>query len=272
VVVSDGHGESVIFFHNDHLGSVSLLSDGQGNLIADSLARYLPFGEWRTEPTTSDPSGSPLTDHGFTGQKHNMDIGLYYYNARFYAPAVGRFISADVIVPDPTNPQQFNRYTYSLNNPVRFTDSTGHFSEDAIKAYLVQEYGNLWESIFNAWKADAEWWNMLLYARAGDVLVATGRQSTYGWRSLFYTFLGEGNDLLTGIARTDAAGNPFSDQDHYKRETHYYNNARLNDIFSGQASFSFFSEWAGRVVTDRVHYAWGNVLTWDAGVSSLVDG
>jgi RHS repeat-associated protein len=129
-VVSDGHGESVIFFHNDHLGSVSLLSDGQGNLIADSVARYLPFGEWRTEPTTSDPSGSPLTDHGFTGQKHNMDIGLYYYNARFYAPAVGRFISADVIVPDPTNPQQFNRYTYVLNNSLRFTDPTGRYCYD----------------------------------------------------------------------------------------------------------------------------------------------
>jgi RHS repeat-associated protein len=138
VVVSDGHGESVIFFHNDHastssahrLGSVSLLSDGQGNLIADSLARYLPFGEWRTEPTTSDPSGSPLTDFGFTGQKHNMDIGLYYYNARFYAPAVGRFISADVIVPDPTNPQQFNRYSYVLNNALRYTDPTGRYCYD----------------------------------------------------------------------------------------------------------------------------------------------
>jgi RHS repeat-associated protein len=138
VVVSDGHGESVIFFHNDHastssahrLGSVSLLSDEEGNLIANSLARYLPFGEWRTEPTTSDPSGSPLTDHGFTGQKHNMDIGLYYYNARFYAPAVGRFISADVIVPDPTNLQQFNRYSYVLNNALRYTDPSGRYCFD----------------------------------------------------------------------------------------------------------------------------------------------
>ena len=40
--------------------------------------------------------------------------------------ATARFISADTIVPDPTNPQQYNRYTYSLNSPVRFIDPTGH--------------------------------------------------------------------------------------------------------------------------------------------------
>lgn len=43
---------------------------------------------------------------------------------------MGRFISADVIVPDPTNPQQYNRYTYGLNNPLRFTDPTGHYCYD----------------------------------------------------------------------------------------------------------------------------------------------
>jgi hypothetical protein len=47
-------------------------------------------------------------------------------NARYYVGAIGRFASADTLVPDPTNPQQFNRYTYSLNNPVRYSDPTGH--------------------------------------------------------------------------------------------------------------------------------------------------
>ncbi len=39
---------------------------------------------------------------------------------------IGRFISPDTIVPDPVNPQQFNRYTYSLNNPVKYLDPSGH--------------------------------------------------------------------------------------------------------------------------------------------------
>jgi hypothetical protein len=51
-------------------------------------------------------------------------------NARYYLPSAGRFISPDTIVPDPTNPQQFNRYTYVLNNPLRFTDPTGHYCYD----------------------------------------------------------------------------------------------------------------------------------------------
>ncbi|MEW5985314.1 MAG: RHS repeat-associated core domain-containing protein, partial [Chloroflexota bacterium] len=47
-------------------------------------------------------------------------------NARYYVPGVGRFASADALVPDPQNPQSFNRYGYVLNNPLRFTDPTGH--------------------------------------------------------------------------------------------------------------------------------------------------
>lgn len=41
-------------------------------------------------------------------------------------PGIGRFASADTIVPSPTNPQQFNRYTYVLGNPIAFFDPTGH--------------------------------------------------------------------------------------------------------------------------------------------------
>ncbi len=49
-----------------------------------------------------------------------------YYNARYYVPGLGRFASADTIVPDPTNPQQYNRYSYVLNSPLNFKDPSGH--------------------------------------------------------------------------------------------------------------------------------------------------
>src|SRR5690606_21290634 len=64
----------------------------------------------------------------FTGQKENMELGLLYYGARFYVPSIGRFASADTIVPDPTNPQAFSRYSYVLNNPIVLIDPSGHIA------------------------------------------------------------------------------------------------------------------------------------------------
>src|SRR5690606_6486977 len=92
---------------------------------AGSEAHYLPFGGYRgTAPTQT------LTDRGYTGQKENLDLGLMYYNARYYLPGLGKFASADTLIPDPTNPQAFNRYAYVLNNPIRNSDPTGHMCYD----------------------------------------------------------------------------------------------------------------------------------------------
>jgi RHS repeat-associated protein len=53
-------------------------------------------------------------------------VGLMDYGARFYDPALGRFVSADSIVPEPGNPQALNRYAYVLGNPLRYVDPSGH--------------------------------------------------------------------------------------------------------------------------------------------------
>ncbi|MCB9431201.1 MAG: RHS repeat-associated core domain-containing protein [Ardenticatenaceae bacterium] len=67
-----------------------------------------------------------LTDRDFTGQRENRELGLIYYQARFYHPSIGRFISPDTIVPDPAAPQSLNRYTYVRNSPVNLVDPSGH--------------------------------------------------------------------------------------------------------------------------------------------------
>ena len=51
---------------------------------------------------------------------------MYFYQARYYAQGLGRFVSPDSIVQNPLDPQAFNRYAYARNNPVRYTDPTGH--------------------------------------------------------------------------------------------------------------------------------------------------
>ena len=68
-----------------------------------------------------------VTTIKFTSQELDEETGLYYYRSRFYDPSLGRFLTPDTIVPDCTNPQAFNRYAYVLNNPIIYTDPTGHF-------------------------------------------------------------------------------------------------------------------------------------------------
>ncbi len=66
------------------------------------------------------------TDRRFTGQREEVSLGFYDYGARPYAPALGRFLQADTIVPNPANPQSLNRYAYALGNPLYYVDPSGH--------------------------------------------------------------------------------------------------------------------------------------------------
>ncbi|MBV6401908.1 MAG: hypothetical protein CNIPEHKO_02211 [Anaerolineales bacterium] len=70
------------------------------------------------------------TDKLFTGQRNIAGLGIYHYQSRFYSPKLGRFLSADSLVPNPFNPQDYNRYSYVRNNPVRYTDPSGHMCSD----------------------------------------------------------------------------------------------------------------------------------------------
>jgi RHS repeat-associated protein len=109
---------AVYYLVTDHLGSTSLTTDANGARYAE--LRFKPYGEVRYSYQTMP------TDRRYTGQHWVEGIGLYDYRARWYDPALARFVSADTIVPDPTNPQSFNRYMYTQGNPVRYCDPGGH--------------------------------------------------------------------------------------------------------------------------------------------------
>jgi len=115
-----GAGGSVVYWlHGDHLGSVSLVTDHASRVVAQQ--RFLPYGGVRYS------EGTFPTDVGFTGHRGHPALGLVYMRARYYHSGLGRFVSADVVVPIPGNPQDWNRYTYVANNPLRSTDPSGHF-------------------------------------------------------------------------------------------------------------------------------------------------
>ena len=104
-------GGSVYWLHGDHLGSASLTTNISGTTLSE--LRYTPFGEVRWS------NGNTPTDRTFTGQRveNAGSVGsLMNYGARFYSPILGRFISADSIIPQPGDPQNLNRFSYTLNN------------------------------------------------------------------------------------------------------------------------------------------------------------
>jgi len=93
---------------------------------------YHPYG------TVRHAEGTLPTDYTFTGQRNEAGIGLMHYGAWFYSPRLGRFVSADTVVPNPLTPQDFNRYTYGRNNPVIYRDPSGHAEcVDAECAWIV---------------------------------------------------------------------------------------------------------------------------------------
>ena len=146
-LIAQREGTTLRYVHQDHLSGTSVMSDSSGALI--SGVKFSAFGETL--------SGSVPTDKLFTGQRKD-GTGLYYYGARYYDPGIGRFLSADTVVPQnpqagneiigtltvsssgpiprPLNtnqgqsqmnydPQCLNRYSYVLNNPLKYVDSNG---------------------------------------------------------------------------------------------------------------------------------------------------
>ena len=111
-VIGDAEAQQY-FYHTDHLGSIRVITDQAGKVVYN--ADYLAFGSQYTE------DGDFEELHGFTGKEYDSDIGLYYFNARWYDPDLGRFISEDPVA-DPNNP---NLYSYCGNNPVIRVDPSG---------------------------------------------------------------------------------------------------------------------------------------------------
>lgn len=104
------------YFHNDHLGSVTVLTNQSGTKVEETS--YDPWGEVTT--------GGTQSKYLFTGQEKDLETGLNYYGARYYNSHIKHFTQPDDIIQDIYDPQSLNRYSYVRNNPVKYTDPTGH--------------------------------------------------------------------------------------------------------------------------------------------------
>jgi RHS repeat-associated protein len=117
---------STQYLHEDHLGSVSVVTNSVGTVI-ERMA-YEPFGKRRNVNGATDVYGTltpATTDRGFTEHEGMDEVGLINMNGRVYDPALGRFMSADPNVPYPNLSQSYNRYSYVQNNPLGGIDPSG---------------------------------------------------------------------------------------------------------------------------------------------------
>lgn len=111
-----------LYYHADHQGSIVAVTDATGAQAENII--YYPYGE------NGSQAGTQPVNHMYTSQELDSETGFYNYNARLYDTVTGRFITPDSIIPDPTNPQSLNRYSYVQNNPLNRTDPTGHCGDD----------------------------------------------------------------------------------------------------------------------------------------------
>ena len=201
-----------VYFSQDHLGSTRVVTDANGNKSEDIY--YYPFGGAQSD------SGAVSMTYKYTSQEFDAETGLYNYNARLYNPSLGRFISPDAIVPDPSNPQAFNRYSYVINNPIMYTDPSGHdfwkhLMHEASRpqnAFIIQNLNLLTGSYFLTQSMAGR--NIL----AGEIVVGTAAATFYcgGCGAVNGALTGEvaggisaersGGDVLNGVVVGGAVG------------------------------------------------------------------
>ncbi|MCP5348373.1 MAG: VCBS repeat-containing protein [Pseudomonadales bacterium] len=113
-------------FVHDNQGTISVVVDEAGSI--EESYYFDVWGRRRNADGSDHTSGSlnwPTT-RGYTGHEYMPANSMINMNARLYDPEIGRFSSADSIIPNYLNSQSLNRYSYVLNNPGTFTDPTGH--------------------------------------------------------------------------------------------------------------------------------------------------
>ena len=164
-VMESGKPDKLLFACTDNLGSIVKLVDDGGSSVFN--ARY---DVWGYQTVTKNQIGF---HRGFTGHEMLPEFCLVNMNGRMYDPIVGRFLSPDNYIQFDNFSQSYNRYSYCLNNPLKYKDPSGEFWEMVIASALFgaiqsgamadMNGGNFWDGV---WK--------------GAIVSAVSAVTTYG--------------------------------------------------------------------------------------------
>lgn len=158
LAVSDNtNGTQFYYMATDVLGSIIGIVDGSGNEVF--AATYDPWGK---QTVTTNTIGFR---RGFTGHEMLPHYDLINMNGRLYDPYLARFLSPDNYVQMPDFSQSFNRYSYCLNNPLKYTDPDGEWFLGTLLSAFTDLIDNVvnhgfnvsqynWNRTVNAWRID----------------------------------------------------------------------------------------------------------------------
>ncbi|WP_426746864.1 polymorphic toxin-type HINT domain-containing protein [Myxococcus faecalis] len=130
---ADGGADQTLYLLGDHLGSTERVVDALGNVLDGERMKFEPFGDGRL-PHALPVAASVATGmvkKGFTGHEDDDEFGLVNMGGRIYDPETARFLTPDPFIQFPQDGQSYNRYAYTLNNPLKWTDPTGFEAEGA---------------------------------------------------------------------------------------------------------------------------------------------
>ena len=180
--------DSMYYIHTDHLGSICALTNAEQQVRQRNW--FGPFGDYggvyyepfavvrqgEGEDTTATRGASglkfPLTTRGFTGHEHYPQFKIINMNGRLYDPIICRFFSPDNFVQAPEETQSFNRYSYCLNNPLKYTDPTGWIVEydsfgDRVRTFFQRIFDKEFRQDFRDMKKDEKTY-VISYNTKGD--------------------------------------------------------------------------------------------------------
>jgi RHS repeat-associated protein len=199
-------GDKMHYVYTDYLGSLRCITDANGN-----IEQRLSFDAWgnRRDPydghklnETETTAVTTLTSRGFTGHEHIDGLALINMNGRIYDPMLGMFISPDNYVQAPYSSQNYNRFTYCLNNPLMYTDPSGEvFGIDGaiIVGMIIYQVG-FGLSMYGQMTGNATLYKIGNYGMvAGTIVMGYGFSAMGTWAGIIGNgFMGGFNNSLNG--------------------------------------------------------------------------
>ncbi|MCR4915899.1 MAG: FG-GAP-like repeat-containing protein [Prevotella sp.] len=186
-IISPSGAKNFYFIQTDNLGSIIEIVDDSGDQVFAAS-----YDVWGRQDVTINTIGFY---RGYTGHEMLNDLGLINMNGRLYDPINARFLSPDNYVQEPWNSQNFNRYSYCLNNPLKFTDPSGEwFGIDDLVVSAIGGVLNFGSNLLQG-NIHSFWQGLSLFgvgALAGEAALYSGGAAPYV--SSFITSVG--NDIV----------------------------------------------------------------------------